>query len=63
MVKFVFKNSRQSVEIKPSITKYLKQNATDYHLTKENNLKVDKKVVISKTSKNLHRKKRLGTRI
>jgi len=37
---------------KLSITKYLQQNAVDYrsHLTLENNLKIGKKVFISKTS-------------
>jgi len=37
---------------KLSITNYLKQNALDYrrHLTIENNLKVEKKYIISKTS-------------
>jgi len=46
---------------KLSITNYLKQNAADYqsHLTIENNLKVEKMYIISKTSTTFP-KKRLG---
>jgi len=40
---------------KLSITSYLKQNAVDYrsHLTMENNFKVEKRYIISKTSTTL----------
>ena len=50
---------------KLSITSYLKQNAADYrsHMTIENNLKVKKRYIISKTGTTFTPpKKRLGTR-
>jgi len=50
---------------KLSITSYLKQNAADYrsHMTIENNLKVEKRYIISKTDTTFTPpKKRLGPR-
>jgi len=50
---------------KLSITKYLQQNAVDYrsHLTIENDLKIGKRYIISKTSiTSLPPKKTLGVR-
>jgi len=51
---------------KLSITKKLKQNAVDYrnHLTIENNLKVEKRYIISKTSTTFpHPHKTFGVRV
>jgi len=47
-----------------SITNYLKQNAVDYlsHLTKDNNLKVDKKVYYFENKHNFPSKNAWGTR-
>jgi len=49
---------------KLSITNYLKQNYVDYrsHLTKDNNLKVDKKVYYFENKHNFPQKNACGTR-
>jgi len=58
--KFVYKNTRQSVAFYQSPIIENKMLLIISHLTIKNNLKVEKRIIISKTSKTPSSKKRLG---